>query len=215
MKYSKWCKCSVAVFLLLLFAPIPMPFLGLIPVASLYWQTILTPQWLYYENIIDWSGIILLLIVFTVHILVSVSAGLALARWKRYVVGAILFVSLLIAFLVFQQYNVRDATYESSDGHWSSNTLKSFGIDFREVLYNFEAYRFTSGNDNARLVRVTRRPMFRWLWSRNERLDPMWNVPYQRAVGASRHEPKDLAEDKRDEIGKRADVAFDYWLGIK
>jgi hypothetical protein len=115
----------------------------------------------------------------------------------------------LLAFVGWQRFGSHDAFFESSDGAWVDRTWKFKGRNFRSVLWNLEAYRLQQNKEQVTLVRITPTSCWMFLWSPQEKADPMWKVP----TGPSHGLPRYFGGVRGDmaEISRRADAAFMFW----
>ncbi|EDY84878.1 hypothetical protein VDG1235_4512 [Verrucomicrobiia bacterium DG1235] len=124
-------------------------------------------------------------------------------------------ISLLFIFLSAVGVTfAKDATFESSDGKWTDSTFDRKGRNFLVVLRTFESYKLEENKPDLELVRVTPEPKWTIFNSKKEKMSPKWNVPYAEPSGKAEHPigfKKPLNEKQKEEIWKRADLAYEYW----
>ena len=120
--------------------------------------------------------------------------------------------ALGMLFVAWQRFGHHDAIFVSSDGVFADSTCKFQGRGFHCVLFDFEEYRLVQQKDKVSLLRITPDSPWRFMWSRQEREDPMWKVPFrQQDVHPSWYLGSGITQGQIDEIRRRADAAFEFW----
>jgi hypothetical protein len=117
----------------------------------------------------------------------------------------------VLCFAACQHWGLHDAAFESSDHIWADNTVKFHGRGFDSVIWTFEEYRYETKNEAVALVRVTPDSRWKFLWSKDEKADPMWKVPVGKSVELRPYLGRGLKQAEIDEITSRANAALEYW----
>jgi len=124
---------------------------------------------------------------------------------------SVLLLVCLLGFACWQRFYPHDADFESSDAVWADGTVKIQGRDFRSILWHFEAYRLGQKKEDVTLVRITRDSPWMFLWSQEERSDPMWKMPVGPSHGLNPYIGGNVSKEERAELERRADAALAYW----